>query len=278
MPLPGRGTTYFRELEGPAGAPTLILLHGWTATADLNWFMCYEQLGQHFRVIALDHRGHGRGIRTNRSFKLSDCADDAVALADQLGIEKFIPVGYSMGGTVAQLVWKRHAHRVSGLVLAATSGHFVSERKERVGFTVMAGIGALSRIVPASIRESISHRLYVSRKTMTWEPWAAKEASGHEWRLILEAGAALGLYDSRKWLPEVNVPTAIIITTADHVVATERQRELAELVPNIYVQTIDADHDAVYARAEEFVPMLVNACLNVVQRSSQQPMSEESSK
>lgn len=278
MPLPGRGTTYFRELEGPAGAPTLILLHGWTATADLNWFMCYEQLGQHFRVIALDHRGHGRGIRTNRSFKLSDCADDAVALADQLGIEKFIPVGYSMGGTVAQLVWKRHAHRVSGLVLAATSGHFVSERKERVGFTVMAGIGALSRIVPASVRESISHRLYVSRKTMTWEPWAAKEASGHEWRLILEAGAALGLYDSRKWLPEVNVPTAMIITTADHVVATERQRELAELVPNIFVQTIDADHDAVYASAEEFVPMLVDACLNVAQRSSQQPMSEESSK
>ena len=278
MPLPGRGTTYFRELEGPVGAPTLILLHGWTATADLNWFMCYEQLGQHFRVIALDHRGHGRGIRTNRSFKLSDCADDAVALADQLGIEKFIPVGYSMGGTVAQLVWKRHAHRVSGLVLAATSGHFVSERKERVGFTVMAGIGALSRIVPSSVRESISHRLYVSRKTMTWEPWAAKEASGHEWRLILEAGAALGLYDSRKWLPQVNVPTAMIITTADHVVATERQRELAELVPNIFIQTIDADHDAVYARAEEFVPMLVNACLNVAQRFSHQPMSEESSK
>ncbi|MEY3656580.1 MAG: hypothetical protein RL114_938 [Actinomycetota bacterium] len=278
MPLPGRGTTYFRELEGPVGAPTLILLHGWTATADLNWFMCYEQLGQHFRVIALDHRGHGRGIRTNRSFKLSDCADDAVALADQLGIEKFIPVGYSMGGTVAQLVWKRHAHRVSGLVLAATSGHFVSERKERVGFTVMAGIGALSRIVPSSVRESISHRLYVSRKTMTWEPWAAKEASGHEWRLILEAGATLGLYDSRKWLPQVDVPTAMIITTADHVVATERQRELAELVPNIFVQTIDADHDAVYARAEEFVPMLVNACLNVAQRFSHQSMSEESSK
>jgi len=255
-----------------------MLLHGWTATADLNWFMCYEQLGQHFRVIALDHRGHGRGIRTTRQFKLSDCADDAVALADQLGIDKFIPVGYSMGGTVAQLVWKRHAHRVAGLVLAATSGHFVSHRKERVGFTAMAGIGALSRIVPASVRESISHRLYVSRKTMTWEPWAAKEASGHEWRLLLEAGAALGLYDSRHWLPQVDVPTSMIITTTDHVVATERQRELADLVPNIHVQTIDADHDAVYARADEFVPMLVNACLNVAQRSSRQSVSEESSK
>lgn len=245
-----------------------MLLHGWTATADLNWFMCFQQLGQHFRVIALDHRGHGRGIRTARHFKLSDCADDAVALADQLGIEKFIPVGYSMGGTVAQLVWKRHPQRVSGLVLAATSGHFVSERKERVGFTAMAAIGALSRIVPASVRESISHRLYVSRKTMTWEPWAAKEASDHEWRLILEAGAALGLYDSRKWLPEVNVPTAMIITTQDHVVATERQQELAELVPNVFIQTIDADHDAVFARADQFVPMLVDACRNVAERSN----------
>lgn len=183
-----------------------------------------------------------------------------------------------MGGTVAQLVWKRHAHRVAGLVLAATSGHFVSERKERVGFTVMAGIGALSRIVPASVRESISHRLYVSRKTMTWEPWAAKEASGHEWRLLLEAGAALGLYDARHWLPHVDVPTSMIITTQDHVVATERQRELADLVPNIHVQTIDADHDAVYAHAEKFVPMLVNACLHVAQRFSQQNMPEESSK
>lgn len=238
--------------------------------------MCYQQLGEHFRVIALDHRGHGRGIRTNRSFKLSDCADDAVALADQLGIEKFIPVGYSMGGTVAQLVWKRHPHRVSGLVLAATSGHFVTERKERFGFTALAGIGALSRIVPASVRETISQRLYVSRKTMTWEPWAAKEASDHDWRLILEAGAALGLYDSRKWLPEVNVPTAMVITTSDHVVATERQQELAALIPDVYVQTIDADHDAVYARAEEFVPMLVNACLNVASRTSQHSSTNDS--
>jgi 3-oxoadipate enol-lactonase len=49
-------------MEGPVGAPTLILLHGWTATADLNFFMCYRALSEHFRVIAIDHRGHGRGF------------------------------------------------------------------------------------------------------------------------------------------------------------------------------------------------------------------------
>jgi len=55
----------------------------------------------------MDHRGHGRGIRSAKPFRLADCADDVAALADRLGIETFIPVGYSMGGTVAQLMWRR---------------------------------------------------------------------------------------------------------------------------------------------------------------------------
>jgi 3-oxoadipate enol-lactonase len=267
--LPGRGTTFYREVPGPEGAPTLILLHGWTATADLNWFMCYEALGQHFRVIALDHRGHGRGIRSSQTFRLSDCADDAAMLADQLGISTFIPVGYSMGGTIAQLMWKRHEHRVRGLVLAATAGHFVTTRQERLAFTALAGVGALARIAPPSMRQTISDRLYLSRKTMTWEPWAAQQVADHEWRQILEAGGALGRYDSRGWLPSIDVPTSIIMTTNDRVVSPDRQEVIATLIPDAFVQTIDADHDAVYAHADRFVPLLVNACLNVHERAQQ---------
>lgn len=239
------------------------MLHGWTATADLNWFMCYRALGERFRVIALDHRGHGRGIRTSRPFKLSDCADDVAALADQLGIPTFIPVGYSMGGTIAQLMWKRHEHRVRGMVLAATAGHFVTNRQQRVAFGVLAGVGVAARLAPKSVRDSISDRLYLSRKTMTWEPWAAQQLASHEWRQILEAGAALGRYDSRGWLPRVDVPTSVVITTRDRVVDPERQRILADLIPDSHVSTIDADHDAVFARASEFVPLLVNACVHV---------------
>ena len=87
MDLPGRGTTIVRTLNGPVGAPTVVLLHGWTATADLNWFTCYKPLAEHYRVVALDHRGHGRGIRSRKAFRLEDCADDAVAVCDVLGIE-----------------------------------------------------------------------------------------------------------------------------------------------------------------------------------------------
>ena len=265
--LPGRGTTFFREVEGPEGAPVLFLLHGWTATADLNWFMCYQELGRHFRVIAVDHRGHGRGIRSSRAFKLSACADDVAALADQLGIATFIPVGYSMGGTIAQLMWKRHEHRVRGLVLAATAGHFVTTRQERLAFTALAGVGALARIAPQSVRQTISDRLYLSRKTMTWEPWAAQQVASHEWRQILEAGAALGRYDSRHWLASIDVPTSVVITANDRVVHPKRQEVLGTMIPDAFVQTIDADHDAVYAHADKFVPMLVDACSNVHRRA-----------
>ena len=225
--------------------------------------MCYEELGKHFRVIALDHRGHGRGIRSSQPFRLADCADDVAALMDQLGIETFIPVGYSMGGTVAQLMWKRHENRVRGLVLAATAGHWVTSRQERFMFSLLAGLGGVARITPSSIQQAISDRMYLSRKTMTWEPWAAQQIASHDWRNILEAGSALGRFDSRKWLPEVDVPTSVIITTEDQVVSPRRQRLLASLVPNTQIFEISGNHDAVYARASEFVPLLVTACFAV---------------
>ena len=74
--LPGRGDTFVRESSGPVGAPTVVLLHGWTATADLNWHHSFETLARHYRVIAVDHRGHGRGLRTDGAFSLTECADD----------------------------------------------------------------------------------------------------------------------------------------------------------------------------------------------------------
>ncbi len=62
------------------------------------------------------------------------------ALADLLGIESFIPVGYSMGGPVAQLLWRNHRERVSGLVLCATARNFRGKPQERLFFMLMPAI------------------------------------------------------------------------------------------------------------------------------------------
>ena len=259
---------FFREVAGPPGAPVLMLLHGWTATADLNFFPCYEALGRHFRVIAPDQRGHGRGIRSNKPFTLAACADDAAALADQLDVPTFIPVGYSMGGTVAQLMWKRHEQRVRALVLAATSGYFVSTRQERFSFLGLHGLGLLARITPTDARSRITERVYLQRKVSNWEPWAAAQLEQHDWRTILEAGGALGSFNSRDWIRTVDVPASVVVTMRDRVVPVKRQLRLFEMLPRAEAFNVDADHDAVYARADEFVPTLVRACLSAVERAT----------
>ncbi|HEX4982878.1 MAG TPA: alpha/beta fold hydrolase, partial [Ilumatobacteraceae bacterium] len=69
--LVGRGTTFACDEPGPSPeAPTVVLLHGWTATGSLNWTRTIAELTEHYRVIALDHRGHGRGIRSDEPFTL----------------------------------------------------------------------------------------------------------------------------------------------------------------------------------------------------------------
>ena len=267
MHLPGRGTTFVRTLDGPAGAPTVVLLHGWTATADLNWFTCYKPLAEQFRVVALDHRGHGRGIRSRKTFRMEDCADDAVAVCDVLGIEQFIPVGYSMGGPIAQLMWKRHRQRTAGLVLCATSAYFSTSREERLSFLGISGLAAVARLTPLQARTWLTEQFYLQRKADQWEPWAVNQASTHDWRAVLEAGRAIGNFSSRDWISEIDVPISTLITMRDRVVPVRRQVRLFESIPDAEAFRVDGDHDACVSNAKQFVPTLLRACRSVVERS-----------
>ena len=266
MELPGRGTTFVRHLTGPPGAPTLVLLHGWTATADLNWFTTYETLGKHYRVVALDHRGHGRGIRSKKTFRLEDCADDAAAVCEVLGIDQYIPVGYSMGGPVAQLMWKRHPDHVAGLILCATSGYFATSREERLSFMGLSGLAAVARLTPLQARRWLTAQLYLQRKTEQWEQWAIEEASMHDWRAVLEAGRAIGSFSSREWITDVDVPTSVVITMRDRVIPVRRQVRLFESIEGAEAFRVDGDHDAVVAESERFIATLLRAAHSVVER------------
>ncbi|HEX2850664.1 MAG TPA: alpha/beta fold hydrolase [Acidimicrobiales bacterium] len=266
--LPGRGTTFCRVAEGPPGAPTLLLLHGWTATADLNWFRCYQPLSRRFRVIALDHRGHGRGIRTKRLFTLEGCADDAAALARALGAEQVIPVGYSMGGPIAQLVWRRHRDLVSGLVLCATSRNFGRSLQERAMFTSLLGLSGVARLTPETLRRRVADRIFERRLDQSpLAQWAADEIRRNDPAAVLEAGWAIGRFTSAEWIGGVDVPASVVVTMHDNVVPPRRQLKLAESIPDAEVFTVPGDHASCVADAHHFVPALLDACSSVVDRA-----------
>ena len=263
--LPGRGTAWVREL-GPNDAPALLLLHGWSVTADLNWWTAYQALAADHRVIALDHRGHSDGIRDDRPFTLEDCADDAAALCDALGIRRAVPVGYSMGGAVAQLLWQRHRDLVDGLVLCATSRSFRGRPKDRtlLGLLNVASPGA-RRLTPEQ-RAMVMIRLLNGRRTdQELRERAADALRRHDWLRVLEAGQAIFRFDSRPWADQIDVPAGVVVTSHDRVVPTGRQLQLATAIPDATVHVVDGDHGAA-ANPDTFLPQLLNACRSVVDR------------
>jgi len=266
--LAGRGSLFVRDAPGPTPrAGTVVMLHGWTATADLNFYTCYRPLADHYRVVGFDQRGHGLGIRNRKAFRLEDCADDAAAVADALGIDTFIPFGYSMGGTVAQLMWQRHRDRIDGLVLGATAPYFAGRRPERLSFVGLTGLATIARFTPAQARAWITDQVYLQRRNESLGPWAAEQISRHDWRMILEAGKAIGAFSSSDWVADIDVPTSVIITTDDGVVPLRRQVKLWRSIPDADAFRIHGPHDSVVTRADRFVPQLLRAVQSVCDRT-----------
>ena len=266
--LPGRGKTFARIAQGPAGAPTLLLLHGWTANADLNWFRCFAPLSRRFNVVAIDHRGHGRGIRTHRPFSLSDCADDAAALVRELGLSSVIAVGYSMGGPIAQLLWRRHPDLVDGLVLCATSRNFGRSVPERAMFTGLLGLSGVAKLTPSALRRQVASRIFGSRfEQSPLGAWLADELKRNDPSTVLQAGWSIGRFSSADWIGGVDVPTAVLITTRDNVVSPRRQLRLAESIPGADVIRVAGDHGVCVMDPARFVPALLDGCSRVARRA-----------
>lgn len=102
-------------VERGSGFP-LLLLHG-------NGEQCgyfehqMEPFASHFRVLALDTRGHGQTPRGTAPFTIRQFADDLLAFMNRLGIEKAHLLGFSDGGNIAMVFALRHPERVERLIL-----------------------------------------------------------------------------------------------------------------------------------------------------------------
>jgi 3-oxoadipate enol-lactonase len=172
-----------------------------------------------------------------------------------------IAVGYSMGGPVAQLLWKRHRSLVGGLVLCATSRNFGRSPRERALFASMLGLSGLAQLTPRPVQRQVADRLFARRLAGTpLGDWATAELRRHDAAALLQAGWAIGSFSSADWIGEVDVPTSVVVTTQDSVVAPSRQRRLADAIPGARVFDVDADHAACVAAPGAFVPALLAAC------------------
>lgn len=108
---------------GPADAPPLLLIHGYTAAKEdfADHLDGLARLGWH--AVAPDLRGHGQSSKPDdpAAYSLRQFAADILELADALGWDRFTLLGHSMGGMVAQHVALAAPDRLDALVLMDTS-------------------------------------------------------------------------------------------------------------------------------------------------------------
>jgi 3-oxoadipate enol-lactonase len=268
LDLPGRGSTYVVDAPGPEGAPTLVLLHALGCTGYLSWFPVLEDLSRHYRVVLFDQRWHGRGIQSDR-FRLNDCADDVAAVLDVLGIERAIPVGYSMGGLIAQLVWQRHPERVEGLILCSTARNFQGKTYEKMFFPIMsAAMVPLSPVIRGRISRVASALPELPSLAAAEKGWGLIEfRSTSAWSMPAVVNA-LGHFNSAPWIGGVDVPTTVVVTSRDRTIPHSRQRSLAAAIPGAEVVEVDGGHASLVLKAEKFGPALLEAAASVVRRGS----------
>ena len=270
--LPDRGEVFIRHhRHADPAAPTLLLLHGWTASSDTQFFTAYEELAKDYSFIGIDHRGHGRGLRPNRTFSLEECADDAAAvvrfLASEFDIDKVVTVGYSMGGPISLHLAHRHPDLVAGMVLQATAMEWRATRRDRVTWMVQSAVSPLLRNVttPRVLNVALNRTMHPDSHVAKYIPWLIGEIRRNDGWIVSRAGRALATYDARDWAATLGVPAAYLLTTKDQLVTVPRQRELAAAMQADVVE-IDGDHFVTLGKPAEYSAATAEAVRRVVGR------------
>ena len=252
--LPGLGEIFVRDSGGEG--PPILLLHGWMFSADLNWGLAYGALADAgYRVIAVDHRGHGRGIRATTPFRLHQCADDAAKVLEALDCGPVIAVGYSMGGPITALLARDHPDRVRATVYCATATNWQEPHMRRY-WRLMGPLRVATGLWSVRVWRRVLLRWGLPDNAQT--TWIACELTRGSPVDLAEAGRELSRFDSRPWIGTLDVPSAVVVTTRDTSVPPRLQRELAAAVDGPTFD-VDADHFAVTEARQDFNDALVRA-------------------
>jgi 3-oxoadipate enol-lactonase len=219
------------DLYGPAGGEPLLMIQGLGADSR-GWIAQRLRFAREYRVITFDNRGVGRSDKPAGPYDLERLALDAVEVLDAVGVDSAHVMGASMGGVLAQILAVRNPHRVRSLVLACTACRHLPWRREllaewadlaqRRGMRAFAAANLRWLVGPRSLRRfwpafSALGSVFISASVPTF---------------VAQVEAILGMDDSlRERLPEVAVPTLVLVGSQDILTPQADSEELAELIP-----------------------------------------------
>jgi len=229
------GLSIFYNDEGQ-GEP-MILIHGFPLSSEM-WQPQRAALQHRFRVITPDLRGMGRSDVPTGGYSMITYADDILALMDELGIAQAIVGGMSMGGYITFALLRRAPDRIKGVMLIdtkATADDDTTKAKRRSLIEQVRSEGPAAAaetenmLTPRTHEEQPELVVYVKRIM------ASTPADG----IVGALHAMIERPDSSAMLPEIAVPTLVVVGSDDPLTPPDAARAMAEAIPNTQLVIIE---------------------------------------
>lgn len=242
------------RLEGRAGAPVVMLVHG-LLTSHRIWDGVVQTLQNDWRVLRFDLRGHGGTTPTIGPYSMPQLAQDAVGLLDALEIARVHFIGLSLGGMLGQYLGAHHADRFTSLTLANTTCEqpAAATWQERIETAASRGVEPL---VVGSLPRWFTQRLFRERREVVDQA----EAYARRTSIAGFIGCASVVRDlsQRELLRGIRIPTLVIAGEQDSATTVAEARVLAESIPGARIRLLDAAHQSAVECPEAFAEAWLN--------------------
>ena len=218
------GDLHLNVVDTGVDQPALVLLHYWGGSAR-TWQSMTDDLARTYRCIAYDQRGWGQSDAPLEGYGLEDLAADAASLIAALGLARYVLVGHSMGGKVAQLLASRRPLGLEALILVAPASpspqHIPDEAKNRQMHAYDNRQTALGAITFLTFRQPQGDPL----EALVEDSLAGSPGAKQAWP------ATAAYEDISGAVEQIAVPTLILVGDTDRQDPEEQQR--SEVLPLI---------------------------------------------
>jgi 3-oxoadipate enol-lactonase len=227
------GVVHFAD-EGPRSAQTIVFSNS-LGTDFRIWDEVAKPLSQNLRIIRYDKRGHGLSELRPGATAMADFARDLAALLDELQVRAATIVGLSIGGMIAQELYRLRPDLTASLVLCDTAHKIGTDEfwAARLGAIEAGGLeaiadGVMQRWFTKEFHERRPSDLAGARAMMTRTPQAG----------YIAACGALRSADLTSAAKAIRAPTLCVVGAEDGSTPVELVRELAGLIPGAKFEVI----------------------------------------
>ena len=235
----GDVSLYCREY-GSRGLP-IVCIPGMSLDGSI-WEEVAEYLGRNHRVVAAELRGSGRSDVPPGPYSVPMLAGDYYGLLSDLGWERAVFVGHSMGGYVALQMALESPDLVAGIALVGSAAFGDLKRlgaSERARVSQLRTRGKLEEIVHDNLTTNVGSRAWFERRDALAQFAAHRVAHPPRGRGVMAQRAAAEAFDVGDRLWELGCPTLVIHGSEDELIPPQRGRDLASSVEGARFELLD---------------------------------------